>query len=361
MNDNYFNDISQYLSQLQALDKLFQEWNYHPTIVPLMDAQAPYQNISDAQWSQNFRVLDANREILLLRADSTLFLARTISTHIRKDILPLRVCYSNSVVRPSKEINNYELWQSGIELIGVPSIAGDFEIILLVNSALQFIAPSQYRIHIGSRKIVELCVMHFIPNITLDQLTSVYNALQQRDLSAISSFTNKDFAQIMLCIMEIKNFENNKNKIAQFLPANNKALLEYDTLIKSIAKVVPADSIRCDFSEVGNHNYYTNIVFSAYAHRQPSPVAQGGRYDGLMQHFGINVPAVGATIFPHMLIDYIITHNSSFNKTFPSTSISNTFNALSNDVIPTVSELVKCASEYKTTTHPKDKKETPFL
>ena len=337
--NNYFSDIGAFLSQTQEIDRLFQTWHYNPTILPLLDNQTPYEHIEKKDDAiHEFRVIDSNREVLLVRADSTLFLAHIISKHIDSDLLPLRVCYSNNVVRTTAYKETHEIWQNGIELIGVPSIAGDFEILLLTYKALQLLAPNMCRIHIGSKKIVQEVILSCNPSISPTNMNIVLDAILYRDIHTIIQYTNEEVANAILTIMEVSELNSHKSMLLKYLPSS-QALDEYVTLIETLAQIIPQECIRCDFSEVGIHKYYTHIVFSAYAIGKPDPVALGGRYDSLMEQLGTKVPAVGATISPMALMSYILQNN---NTPLDTASV---FSPLTNATNPSVEALLQCVKE----------------
>jgi ATP phosphoribosyltransferase regulatory subunit len=51
--------------------------------------------------------------------------------------------------------------------------------------------------------------------------------------------------------------------------------------------------ITFDLGVVSKYKYYTGIIFQAYTYGTGEPVAKGGRYDTLMDHFGKSAPAIG--------------------------------------------------------------------
>ncbi|KAK2146827.1 hypothetical protein LSH36_583g02045 [Paralvinella palmiformis] len=85
-----------------------------------------------------YRLLDREGELLLIRSDITLFLARQIGIQIPHVTLPLRLSYSGEILRHSSggDFVNSDIHQSGIELIGAPALEGDIEILLLLFEAL---------------------------------------------------------------------------------------------------------------------------------------------------------------------------------------------------------------------------------
>jgi ATP phosphoribosyltransferase regulatory subunit len=51
--------------------------------------------------------------------------------------------------------------------------------------------------------------------------------------------------------------------------------------------------VEIDLSEVGVQAYYTGVVFQAYCEGIGSSIASGGRYDTLLDSFGVKVPSIG--------------------------------------------------------------------
>jgi ATP phosphoribosyltransferase regulatory subunit HisZ len=48
-----------------------------------------------------------------------------------------------------------------------------------------------------------------------------------------------------------------------------------------------------DFGLVQRNDYYTGVVFSAYAEHYGDAILMGGRYDNLLQQFDAPMPAIG--------------------------------------------------------------------
>ncbi len=55
-------------------------------------------------------------------------------------------------------------------------------------------------------------------------------------------------------------------------------------------------SFAVDLGEVRGLGYYTGITFAGYAPGAGSAVAQGGRYDALLERFGRPGPAIGFAV-----------------------------------------------------------------
>jgi ATP phosphoribosyltransferase regulatory subunit len=57
-----------------------------------------------------------------------------------------------------------------------------------------------------------------------------------------------------------------------------------------------------DLGLIGRHNYYTGAVFEAYAAGLGFTIANGGRYDNLLERFGQDLPATGFAIYLERLL-----------------------------------------------------------
>ena len=54
--------------------------------------------------------------------------------------------------------------------------------------------------------------------------------------------------------------------------------------------------VSLDLGAIRDFDYYTGIIFEGYGPEIGRPVAQGGRYDGLLERFGRPAPATGFVV-----------------------------------------------------------------
>lgn len=86
---------------------------------------------------------------------------------------------------------------------------------------------------------------------------------------------------------------------AKILTKNEKALKSLDDIYKiykSIEDIGLGAYISIDLGMVQNIDYYTGIIFKAYVEEIGDSILSGGRYDNLIQHFGMELPATGFAI-----------------------------------------------------------------
>ncbi len=69
-----------------------------------------------------------------------------------------------------------------------------------------------------------------------------------------------------------------------------------DALKTTLAQIKgrwPNLNIGIDVVELRSYHYHTGLMYAVYAPNRAAPLAQGGRYDGIGEHFGRARPATG--------------------------------------------------------------------
>jgi ATP phosphoribosyltransferase regulatory subunit len=78
-----------------------------------------------------------------------------------------------------------------------------------------------------------------------------------------------------------------------FSPRARAALAELRAIVEALAEAGVGRQLAVDLGEVRGLDYYTGLVFRAYAPGLGFEVGGGGRYDTLLARFGRPMPAVG--------------------------------------------------------------------
>ena len=83
------------------------------------------------------------------------------------------------------------------------------------------------------------------------------------------------------------------------------ALRELEQLYRQLIQADPAAEVLVDFGLVNQAEYYTGIVFRGYLPGIGQPVLSGGRYDRLLNDFGLQKPAIGFAIHLDAVAGYL--------------------------------------------------------
>ena len=264
----------------------FREHHYLPVETPLLEDKGSLEEggrIADTP----FKLFDDDGRLLVVRPDNTLPIVRLVSTRMRAADLPLRLRYEAPVVRECQRNagGSRQFTQLGFELIGAGDTAGDVEIVSLVAEAVRKLALPGARIIAGSvRPFKELLA-----------------ACEDRELAAevLRCVHANDFVGLDARVAKSTEPEAVKAAISELprLHGGAEVLDRVDALLAAAGIVAPltrelralveglapedAQVLSFDFSIMNSFDYYTGLVFKAYAGGLPDPVGSGGRYDSI--------------------------------------------------------------------------------
>jgi len=285
----------------RKLNDLFTSWGFLPVKTPVFDFFDNYRELITPPVEENiYRLMDREGDLLMLRSDVTLFLARQMGMLLKKQDLPIRVSYSDTILRHQhkEDISKNEFFQTGVELIGVEGYQGDMEILLLLEKTLLTLNRPAY-LHLGSRSLFR----DIVP--AEKETQELLDALKSRDRSALSLALSPlvapghgdFFAELLLFIGSSDGFEEllekGKNKLSEEILVQGRYLLK---LTSELKKLGSDQEIRIDLSEIGSQPYHSGIVFQVYMEGIDSAVVSGGRYDKLLENFGLSAPSVGFSL-----------------------------------------------------------------
>lgn len=306
---------------VKQLETLYGAWGYLPVKTPVFDFFDIYQSLFPFESLNSiYRFIDREGDLLMLRSDATLFLAKQLGNILKDSDLPLRVYYADTILRhqDKEDISNNEFFQTGAELIGIPGLSGDMEVLTLMVTTLQELKLDSACLHIGSRRLFNSLISLKEENNTYTDIQNkLQDALKYREREEIiSAFTEtgydkntaKQFADILLFIGTPEDYQAflNKAKAEKNVPAEAEAALTHLSAVSEQLKTVfPQQQIRIDLSEIGAQPYYSGIAFQVYLEGVATSIASGGRYDELLDFFGYRAPAVGFSLLQRKAEDKI--------------------------------------------------------
>ena len=241
-----------------------------------------------------YRVFDDHGEVLALRTDMTVPIARLVATRYPTAEPPLRFCYFAHVyrgVRPHRG-QNREFLQAGIELVGSPAPDGTAEALSVLCHALTATGLRGYRIGLGDASLYRTLLRSYgVEDAVGDRLVL---ALVARDFVALESelarleLDDAD-AQQLLRVPQIRGGPDVLND-AQGPVAEAVAGLRR---VHGLLAPEVADRVIFDLGLARDLGYYTGAVFEVYDPALGAPLGGGGRYDDLLGRFGRPLSAVG--------------------------------------------------------------------
>ncbi|HUZ18854.1 MAG TPA: ATP phosphoribosyltransferase regulatory subunit [Spirochaetia bacterium] len=300
----YLEEAFRHRRIIAHLDSLFESWGYLPVYTPVFDFFDTYRTLmGDEAVETAYRLIDREGDLLLLRSDITLFLAKQMGLALKKSDLPVRVYYSDVILRHQnrEDISRNEFFQSGVELIGKPGEEADLEVLALLARTIELLGL-RAQIHLGSQALFGSCFSD-LPEGTRRKLAS---AIAVRDAGSCRSFVEmweparaEYTVRLMMYIGGrdgLRTLAQESRRVGGFPERARTELTYLLRLAEVLTEIGMGDGFRLDLSEIGAQTYYTGIAFRAFVEGQDSAVASGGRYDELLANFGFAAPSVGFSL-----------------------------------------------------------------
>ena len=246
-----------------------------------------------------FKVIDQlSGRLLGVRADMTPQVAR-IDAHVHLVEGVARYCYAGTVLhtKPQGFNTTRAPLQLGAELFGSDSIDADVELIdVMINLLAKAGHADGIHLDLGHVGLFRSMVKQAgLSKIVERQLSDLY---QRKALPELAEFTQTiplgaDFYTLGRFASDLEALQANLS--AEVL--NDEAFkLAFDAVQSTQAAIQarwPELHIGIDVVELRSYHYHTGLMYAVYAPNRAAPLAQGGRYDGIGEHFGRARPATG--------------------------------------------------------------------
>lgn len=228
-----------------------------------------------------FRLMDPlSGQMLGLRADMTVQVARIATTRVADWPRPLRLAYAGQVVRLSNSEHRPERQsgQIGIELIGSPTPAADAEIIMLACQGLAAAGITDFTLDLSLPTLITgLCRAHALDDAATAALR---HALDRKDSAAVAALGGP-VAPVALELMKLCGPIGPALAGLQrlTLPQPVQAECAHLAAVWQLLRAEPfAAQTMLDLVEYRGFEYHTGLAYALYAHAPGIELGRGGRY-----------------------------------------------------------------------------------
>ena len=258
-----------------------------------------------------------------MRPDSTLPIARLVSTRFQNARLPLRLYYNQNVFVRQKNLTGRsdEAVQSGIELMGISGLRADLEVITTAVEAIENCTSADFKLEIGHAGFFkELCKKL---NVNDETISEIYDCVESRNFVSLNNILDKiGKTPITDSIRNLPRFFGGlevieKAKEIGLGDEGEKALNYLKELYELLCDAGLSQKIVIDLSLVNRTNYYTGIIFKGYLQGSGISVVSGGRYDSLGAEFGRDMPSTGFGIETGALAAVMLSRNEIEDEKMP--------------------------------------------
>jgi ATP phosphoribosyltransferase regulatory subunit len=237
--------------------------------------------------------------------------------------LPARFFYFANSFRQSGPQKGQKrvLNQAGIEFIGAEGISADLEILNILINLLRKSGLKDFRIAIGHVGFFEGMAGWF--GLDTEGYETVKENLISKNYVALMDYLAAiDYAKAGVFMDMIKPAKDFKDIEGFFSSISDKKVSASIDYLKQVCSVLEglgfAENIILDLSIMRDFGYYSGLIFEIYAPGISEMIGSGGRYDGLLKKFGLDVPATGfaidVDILHKALAGFIPGKSKSINK-----------------------------------------------
>ncbi len=309
--------------------QLFESFGYEEVQTPIVEFYDTFAVEKDLMPQEKmFKFFDAQGKILVLRPDMTIPVARIAATKLKKENALQRFSYIGNAFRYNEfgGGKQKEFTQAGVELLGDNSPNSDAEVIVLAINSLLKAGLSEFQIDIGQ--------VEFFRGITEEAMLTPVQAenlrlfIDTKDYLGIGNFINEldikdELKQLILSLPEFFGSLDAIDKAEQYVL--NKKSIDALENVRETLKIIDgyglSKYVSVDLGMVPGLDYYTGIIFRGFTYGIGFPVLSGGRYDNLVEKFGLKKPATGFSVGINMLMNALLRQYGSTVLEKPKTDI----------------------------------------
>jgi ATP phosphoribosyltransferase regulatory subunit len=286
----------------QTMLARFGDWGYRLIETPAVELLSTVATgMQPEALRRLFKLPDADGRMLAMVGERTVPVARAVAGQLRQAPLPLRLCYLGPTFEghpaPGRSRQGF---QAGAELVGAAGPVADAEVVALAVDTLTACGVTDFQVEVGHVGFFG----GIMARLEEDQRALVLDALAGRDLveleAALAQTDLRAAEQELLLRFPALRGDAAILEAAGTLvdnPTSAGALAELAEVYRLLEAQGAGGRVNLDLGAVRDFDYYSGVIFEVFAPGLGTPLAAGGRYDGLLERFGYPQPATGVVVF----------------------------------------------------------------
>ena len=292
------------LRRLQgALSAVFERYGYGEIATPTIEYDEVLSRGDERGAPAAYRFFDADGELLAMRTDMTVPIARVVATRLAADHPPFRLSYfanAYRAIRPQRG-QMREFAQAGVELIGVEAPRGTAEVIEVLSAALDAAGLNRAVIGLGDADVYRQLLAEL--HVPSERREAILELLATHDLVGLEREVGSLGLGDAECetLLRLPNLRGGSEVLetAKELGgvAVERATQRLAATYAALGERSVAGRISLDLGLLRDLDYYTGAIVEVYDPALGHILGGGGRYDELMGRFGRPLPAAGFALY----------------------------------------------------------------
>ena len=325
MKDTLLEDCLKKEQLKQRIEKVFTSYGYTEIITPTIEFYQTYQQaFSQLDEQQLFKFIDQDGQILTLRMDMTVPIARVCASKLSNSQPPYRIRYCSDVfkVRQAFAGKSSQVTDCGVELIGLDS-SMDLEVLSCAIDTMESLQVKGYQLEIGNSDYFKAACQHVGLNsdvqVQLAQLIDNKSMVELKEYLLDLQLNQEAFDFFMALPLLNGNQEILDQALqVSFTQELKDEILSLKELYQQLDTLGLASHILFDLGKVPHLDYYTGIIFEGFVDGVGHSVLSGGRYDTLLASLGKDLPACGFSVKLDYLLDVVqVNHPKKIQVAYP--------------------------------------------
>ena len=293
------------LRALQAkLASVFERFGYGEVATPTVEYDSVLARAGEVSGAPAaHRFFGPHGELLAMRADMTVPIARLVANRYAAAELPLRFFYNARAyreVRPQRGQMG-EFFQAGVELVGSGAPEGTVEVIEVLSAALDAAGLGRAVIGLGDAALYGQLLEEL--EVPENERGRVLDLLAGRDLVGLATEIDRlglsePERDLLTAIPGLRGGSEVLERASKLGgEATDRAVARLAETYEQIAERGIATRVSLDLGLLRDLGYYTGAILEVYDPALGHVLGGGGRYDELMGRFGRPLPAVGFALY----------------------------------------------------------------
>jgi ATP phosphoribosyltransferase regulatory subunit len=287
-----------------ALAEAFERFGYGEVATPTIEYHDVLARGDIKGAPAAYRFFDEHGELLAMRSDMTIPIARLVAGRLAADEPPFRFFYLGNAyraVRPQRG-QMREFMQAGVELIGADAPDGTAEVIEVLVTALDAAGLSRAVIGLGDadlfrQLLADVGVDPGVRDEILDRLAAHDLVGIEETVGGLQGIGPRDRETLQ----RIPTLRGGREVLDVARDIGGDAVERATSRLRATFDALAARGIdgrvQLDLGLLRDLGYYTGAILEVYDPALGHILGGGGRYDELLGQFGRDLPAAGFALY----------------------------------------------------------------
>jgi ATP phosphoribosyltransferase regulatory subunit len=284
-----------------AMIEVFEGRGYGEVATPAIEYDEVMARGGGRTADSAYRFFDEGGDLLALRSDMTVPIARLVASRYENAERPLRLCYLANAfraVRPQRG-QMREFAQAGVELIGAPAPGGTVEVIEVLEAALDAAGLDRAVIGLGDADLFRQLLSEI--GVADEARDAILSRLATHDLVGLEAQLSQagiDDEHVATCVA-LSQLRGGREVLDQARAIGGRAVERATARLGETFEEErgAAERVQVDLGLLRDLGYYSGAILEVYDPALGHVLGGGGRYDELLKRFGLDLPAAGFALY----------------------------------------------------------------